>query len=1269
MIDQANETRQRFPDRLAAATRPLLAVWERVTRPAAAIQQRDAQRRARLLSALLLVVIGVGLLLVLMWELFNAPADPFWRSDFFLETGTLVLLVAIYRLSRTRRYTLAAVLTIGVITGAIFAVAASTHDPERVNLLAYLLVPVVACTLLLSLQVAALLIVFNLVGMLLFAALSGGESLWNPWIGFTFLISIAILLTTYYHSLLGKDRRAALRESEEKFRLIFENAFDGISIHEDILLDESHRIRRLLDCNARYAEMAGRSKEELLHVNDTLAIQRGTGPLRSIEQEIVLLREEQPHQGFFSWIRPDGRENVIEYRAQPIQIGDKTLTIGLDRDITERARAENALRESEERYRLLVESADAAISIVTWDGTFLFMNSVAAKSLGGKPEDFVGTATLFDLFPPETAEHHMAAIRRVIESGQGTVSEAPTVLLGESHWYRTSLKPIRDAAGNITSALVIAYDFTERKNAEDALRESEERYRLLVESADAAISTVNRDGTFLFMNGMAARSLGGEPQNFVGQTVFDLFPPVVAERHMAAIRRVIESGQGTVIEAPTVVAGEPRWYRTSLQPIRDSAGTVTAALVISYDITERKDAESALLQSEMRFRELFNSMSSGVVVYEPSPDGSGLLIKDMNEASQRTSRVKKEEIIGKDVREVFPGVEALGLWGVFRRVQETGLPAHHPTSLYQDGRLSAWVENRIYKLPSGEIIAVYDDVTEHKLAEEALRRHDAILEAAAFSAERFLTVPDWEQSIQEVLERIGQAAGVERVYIFENERASDGTLLTSQRFEWAAPGVPSQVDDPRFQAIPWQASGFGRWEKTLSRGEAIVGHVRTFPPSEQAVLSSQGILSLLDVPIFAGQHWWGYIGFDDCRAEREWTGPEIEAVTVTASTLGAAIQRQRAEAALRESEERFRSIVEQSHDGVALTNQNGVLVEWNRAAGEITGLGRDEVLGYYLWDMQLALRPEGERTPELYERIRRAMLDFLQATPLSSLGRSEECDIRCPDGTRKIVQVVTFPIKQGDGFMACSILRDVTEQKRAQDQRLRLSVEQEKVKLLSNFVRDVSHEFRMPLSVIYTGLEVLERAAALDDASVQRVGVIKAQALYIADLVDAMLMMARLDSDPQFAFSPIDLSVLARDVGIEMETLLQKKAQTLTLDLAEGLPVVRADAGKLHRALVNLCKNAIQFTPDMGSITLRTYARGEYAVIEVADTGIGLDEHDLPHIFERFYRADQARTERHAGLGLSIAHKIVEAHRGRIEVESTPGQGCTFRMVLPVVGE
>jgi PAS domain S-box-containing protein len=1240
---------------------PLAAGWEWLTRPAAVIRQRDMQRQARLLSSLLLVVITVGVLLVLTWELFYAPASPFWRSDFFLEIGVLALLAGIYLMSRTRRYVLAAALTIGIVTLAIFGVAASTNDPERANLLAYLLVPVVVCSLFLSLRATALLIALNTTGILLFPVFFEEGQFWNPWAGYTIFLSAIVLFAAYYQSRLEEDRRAALRESEEKFRLIFENAFDGISIHEDIVVDDSHRVRLLLDCNARYAEMAGRSREELLHSRDTVALQRNIGPARTIEQERAILREGIPHQGFFSWIRPDGRENIIEYQAQPIRQGNKMLTIGLDRDITERARAENALRESEERYRLLMESADAAISMVNREGTFLFMNSVAARSLGGEPRDFTGQ-TVFDLFPPEAADIHVTDIRRVIESGQGTVIEAPTVVAGEPRWYRTSLQPIRDSAGTVTSALVIAYDITERKHAESALRQSEAKTRALLNAIPDLMFQLTEEGEFIDYKA-ADMGLVVPPDQFLGRKVAEVLPDL-SERVMRSIEQALQTGETQVFQYQLPLGYEMHDYEARIVASGDHE-----AVAIVRDITERARSETALRESEARYRELFDNMTSGVAVYEPSQDGNTLLIKDINEAGQHISRVRKRDIIGRDVREVFPGVEAVGLWDVFRTVRETGVPAHHPSSLYQDDRLVQWVENYVYRLPSGEIVAVYDDVTERKQAEEALRRHDAILEAAAFSAERFLTVPGWERSIQEVLERLGKAAGVERVYIFENEQAEDGTSLTSQRFEWAAPGVESQIDDPRFQAVPWRAGGFGRWEETLSRGEAVVGHVWGFPPSEQAVLSSQGILSLLDMPVFAGQRWWGFIGFDECRAEREWTEPEIEAVKVVANTLGAAIQRQRAEAALRESEEKFRSIVEQSHEGITLADRNGILIEWNRALEEITGLTREEALGRTMWDVQFSVRPEDEKTPELYEQIKLASMRQFEVDRPSAVSQTYEHEIQCPDGTRKIVQTVGFPISNEDSFMMCGILRDVTSQKQAEEQRLRLGVELEKVKLLSDFVRNVSHEFRTPLSVMYTGLEILERAATLDDASAQRVEHMKAQAMYISDLVDAMLMMAHLDSDPQLAFAPVDLSLMARDIGTEVRTLAQQKDQTLTLDLAEGLPPVRADVGKLRHALVNLCKNAIQFTPSLGSITLRTYAHDQCAVIEVVDTGIGLDEQDLPHIFERFYRADKARTGRHAGLGLAIAQKIVAAHRGRIEVDSAPGQGSTFRVILPGVSE
>ena len=135
----------------------------------------------------------------------------------------------------------------------------------------------------------------------------------------------------------------ALGESELLLRLVFENAFDGICIYEEF---PGRREHRLLDCNERYAEMAGRPKEELLAIGNTSPLQKRVTPARSDQESLILRKERRSYQGVFSWIRPDGQENIIEYSASPIQAGERSLSVGVDRDITERVHAEEALRQA-----------------------------------------------------------------------------------------------------------------------------------------------------------------------------------------------------------------------------------------------------------------------------------------------------------------------------------------------------------------------------------------------------------------------------------------------------------------------------------------------------------------------------------------------------------------------------------------------------------------------------------------------------------------------------------------------------------------------------------------------------------------------------------------------------------------------------------------------------------------------------------------------------------------------------------------------------------
>jgi len=180
---------------------------------------------------------------------------------------------------------------------------------------------------------------------------------------------------------------------------------------------------------------------------------------------------------------------------------------------------------------------------------------------------------------------------------------------------------------------------------------------------------------------------------------------------------------------------------------------------------------------------------------------------------------------------------------------------------------------------------------ERQLAIKLLRRRDNILKAVHLFTERFLRMPLSESSIEPILKTLGHAAEVSRVYIFENKTRQDGTRITCQRYEWVTRGIKPQIDNANLKELPWLEAGFKRWMDTLGSHELILGHVSEFPQIERKVLTNQDIISILVAPIFVGKKWWGFIGFDDCWAAREWSPVEIEALKTAANVLGAAIER------------------------------------------------------------------------------------------------------------------------------------------------------------------------------------------------------------------------------------------------------------------------------------------------------------------------------------------------------------------------------------------
>jgi two-component system, OmpR family, sensor kinase len=215
-------------------------------------------------------------------------------------------------------------------------------------------------------------------------------------------------------------------------------------------------------------------------------------------------------------------------------------------------------------------------------------------------------------------------------------------------------------------------------------------------------------------------------------------------------------------------------------------------------------------------------------------------------------------------------------------------------------------------------------------------------------------------------------------------------------------------------------------------------------------------------------------------------------------------------------------------------------------------------------------------------------------------------------------------------------------------------------------VADVSHELRTPLTTIQGNLDLLRRGAA-DDPTMRNesLAAIGNETARMRRLVNDLLLLAQADAGLQLQLQPVELDTLILDVYRQGQVISQGTGVRVRLG-AEDQAVVLGDADRLRQLLLNLVDNAIKYTPSDGDVTLTLKREAGWVLVSVADTGCGIPEEDLPHIFERFYRADRSRARPGgAGLGLSIAKWVAEAHGGELEVESEPGQGTVFTLYLP----
>ncbi len=695
-----------------------------------------------------------------------------------------------------------------------------------------------------------------------------------------------------------------------------------------------------------------------------------------------------------------------------------------------------------------------------------------------------------------------------------------------------------------------------------------------------------------------------------------------------------------------------------------------------------------------QYRELFENANDAFLIFESESN----VILDVNRRACEIYETGRTDLVGSNYRALIHDIAKFE--DELRRVRAgTGSGGFCTAHTGRGGR-TAWVFATVAEVEyAGKtaFLSIHRDVTEQMQAEEALRRRDAILEAVSFAAEKLLARGNWEENIQSVLQRLGESVRVSRACIFENHTGPQGELVSSQRFEWAAAGIPPQIGNPRLQQFSWEENHLATWKNELQQGKVGQGVTSQLPEAPRRHLEEQGIKSLIDVPIFVGEVWWGFIGFTDCVSARQWSAVETEALRAAARTLGAALQRKQTDETLHKADELVKAVVQASPVALTALDCNDKVVMFSPAAEKMFGWTAEEVLG---GPLPYVSQAEGDH--------HRAILNQLiegQSLDSAELRRQRK------DGSWVDFQLSTAPMFDTHGKVIAylGVMNDMTERKRVEEDLKRyasdLEVARDKQeentreltrafeeladakvraeaasRAKSEFLANMSHEIRTPLNGIL-GMSELLLDTQLTAEQSEYMGMLKYSTEALLALVNDILDFSKIEAH-KLTLDAIEFN-LAESVGDALKSLAiraNQKGLEVACSFSSNLPdFVIGDPGRLRQIILNLVGNAIKFT-EKGEVEVRVELTGESSdgtakgssdnVVRlhfmVRDTGIGIppDKHEI--IFGAFEQADPSATRRYGGtgLGLAITSNLVSLMQGRIWVESEVGKGSVFHFTV-----
>jgi PAS domain S-box-containing protein len=883
--------------------------------------------------------------------------------------------------------------------------------------------------------------------------------------------------------------------------------------------------------------------------------------------------------------------------------------------------------DSEHQFaRRVLDSLFAFVGVLELDGTLIEANRAPLEAAGIGADEVIGKK-FWDCYWWSYSPQVQAQLRDAIDrarSGEVVRYEVPVRMAGDSRvWIDFQLAPMRDDTGRITHLVPSALDISDRRLADQALRENEERLRRahellegITEDTRDLIAAQDTDFRYVAFNRAYRdefRRVFG-PQIEVGTSMLEALAHLPAEQCKAKALwgRAMKGEAFEVTEEFGDPGRDRRFYEMRYSPLRDRDGGLVGASQIVRDVTEREHAEQALRDSEARYRTLFENMTEGFGLGELVIDATGrpvdIRFVEVNAAFERQSGLSRDQILDRPIREALPQLEQVWI-DAYTRVAMTGETAHFQEYAAGLGRHFSVYS---FRPTPGRFAVIFTDITHRVRAEEALRRSEA----------------RWNAAIENFAEGVIIATADEQViYWNPAARAMHGFTRDDEGIE------PLEKTPITFEL--WTPDGshllsLDEWPmRRIKRGETVRDlELRLRRPD---------------------QRWERFVSYSGAMVQTA-AGERLIFLSVHDLTL-----QRRAEETLRESEERFRTLAENISQLAWMADEKGWIYWYNRRWYDYTGATLEQTQG---WGWTTVHHPD--HVERVIERISRS---WDTGEPWE-----DTFPLRGRDGTYRWFLSRALPIRNEQGQVTrwFGTSTDVTEQ-RAAEQALRAADRRK-----DEFLATLAHELRNPLAPVRQGAAVALSPGASPAQVRWSLEVIERQSKHMALLLDDLLDVSRITRG-RFKINPITIEV-AEVVHAAIETArphIDSRRHQLDVSLPEERMFVHGDPLRLAQVFSNLLTNAAKYTEPGGRIQLSARRDEDCVEIAVTDNGIGIVPDQLERVFEMFAQGHAPSHLRQGGLGigLALARGLVVLHGGVITARSEGvGQGSTFLVRLPLEG-